>query len=520
MAISVSGNSEINEHVDLSVKFEVKSEPLQRVPPDDVIDSRKFDLQFTASQNKFKIDPPIEGVTAQESNDIDAAVQAVEQSMVNVGDNDAAVELALQLNGRSQEYRVELLDKLIDRWGGDRIGALIAAAAGPPRTNYERRITRQQQEIIAQTLGEAYDAGVVGSEFVEQLLNAEELVQSYNQPPITDNNAMAGTIIGLSSSSDLRLDFARRAITRGHGDGPFDRLLLLDAAKAVSSSGNLLGEVLPDLTDVDLQFITGQNPELTAQLLETSNFIQYRDGDGNPAVSPDALRIFYAAAGMNTGSAALRLAEVEFFARNGVDIAMDIHTNRIKKDSVQDFFVNYVYTVSPNDRDNEINKLIYGEYLRDENGLPIFEGGAIQNILAELTQRADDAPNSNGREAAGYAFGTILGVMLDAATEVREGRALTADRIAAVVSSVSNYAVYRGVNFSNWGDVLGQIAKEVYLNGVNAEGDQQTIENFKEDFLDGLQRQVEELSGNGQLSQANELDDFREGIESGLIART
>lgn len=523
MGISVSGNAEVNEHVDTSTRVEFKLDDPEQIPLDDVFDTRKFELQYTAAQNKERTlqqleETPVAGITAQESGQIDSAIQAIEQSMLT-GDRDAAVELALQLNGRTQEYRTALLDRLIERFDGNRVADLVAAAGGAPRNNYERRITSQQQQIIAQTIGEAYDAGVVGSDFVEQLLNGSEMVHNYNQFPITTNNGQVGTIIGLSSSAELKLDFANRAIARAGGDGVYDRLYLLDATKAVASSGNLLGQVLPQLSDSDLEFITQQNPRLTAQLLETSNFIQYRDGNGNPAVSPDALRLFYTAAGMNTRSSELQLAAVEFFARNGVDIAIAVHTNRALKDKVEDFFLNYVYTVSPTDHDNPINQLIYGKYDGERDGLPVFKGGAIQNILAGLTERAANSTNARDREAAGYAFGSIIGVMLDAADEVRDSKALTADRISATVSSLSNFVSYRGTSVGNIGDLLGQAAKEAYLNWSKADADQQTIDNLKEDFLDALQARIEELTRTNQITQANALDNFRDGIESGLIAR-
>jgi hypothetical protein len=294
MTISVSSNAEVNEQIDLSTKVEVKLDPPEQIPPDDVTDTKRFELQFTASQNRFRTLQQVEqtpgatpatGITAQESGQIDAAIQSIEQSML-IGDRDAAVELALQLNGRSQEYRTALLDRLIKHLDGNRVADIIAAAGGAPRNNYERRVTRQQQEIIAQTIGEAYDAGVVGSDFVEQLLNGGEMVHTDNQYPITTNNGQVGTIVGLSSSAQLKLDFANRAIARARRDGVNDRLFLLDATKAVAFSGNLLGQILPQLSDSDLEFIAQQNPQLMAQLLRTSNFIQYRDGNGNPAVSP------------------------------------------------------------------------------------------------------------------------------------------------------------------------------------------------------------------------------------------
>lgn len=181
-----------------------------------------------------------------ERESIERGVDAVFQR-TNYGYNEAAIELAKQLRGQSTEYRMEFMRRFYETSPPVASDILRGAAGGNRHYVGENFTSQSDKQIIATTLGETYDCGMLPSNFVEQLLRND----SMRMPP---NNEFTGTIVGMSGSRDLINAYVDRSLQMAKGTEPqWVQSFNLGAARAMAGDPQVLQERLAGMKPEELR---------------------------------------------------------------------------------------------------------------------------------------------------------------------------------------------------------------------------------------------------------------------------
>lgn len=145
---------------------------------------------------------------------IDQGINSVFNAL-GTGNGTAAVELAKQLRGQTPEYQAAFLKQLNDKLGVIREEGILAAAGGRPRTfASDASVSTDDAQVVADALGNAYDSGAVGADFVQNMLNFEQ------QRPGLENHFL-GDLVGQSNSRGLKETFFDQSMSMyAHSPAP------------------------------------------------------------------------------------------------------------------------------------------------------------------------------------------------------------------------------------------------------------------------------------------------------------
>src|SRR5262249_3003422 len=112
-------------------------------------------------------------LTPAQQQQINDGVKKVEDRLA-YGYSDAAAELANQLRGQTTAYQGQFISAVNNQMGPMLTTRVLRAGAGePPRFAGEQQPTAADQQLIAQSVGAAYDQGLLPSNFANQLLTTD-----------------------------------------------------------------------------------------------------------------------------------------------------------------------------------------------------------------------------------------------------------------------------------------------------------------------------------------------------------
>jgi hypothetical protein len=199
-------------------------------------------------------------ITPKEQDEIKKGVEKVFQTIGN-GDGKATVELANQLRGKSPEYQAEFMKQLKDTVGVGNLEGLLRTAGGEtPHFLSDARPSDSDKQVIAQALGNAFDKGALGTDFIKQTLDWES-------KRIPAGNDYLGELIGKSGSRGLKEAFFDESMKmynpKNSGYFPDTSSFISGAAKAIAGDPTLLQSKLSELNKKgELEtFIKGLDPK-------------------------------------------------------------------------------------------------------------------------------------------------------------------------------------------------------------------------------------------------------------------
>lgn len=186
---------------------------------------------------------PANSLTADEQAQIEQGVEGVFQA-AGTSYPDAAVELADQLRGRSEEYRAEFMSELNEFNPGLASDVFRAASGGERNHMTNPFVSEEDQRLIGQSLGAAYDRGLLPPDFVDNLLEQDA---RYNMPP---NNEYTGSLVAQSGSQNLINDYVDRSMEMAQGDDPeWVQSFNLGAARAMAGDPQIMQERLAQMSE-------------------------------------------------------------------------------------------------------------------------------------------------------------------------------------------------------------------------------------------------------------------------------
>lgn len=238
------------------------------------------------------------GITPEQQAEIDKSIEQIFQQ-ANYGDAAAAVELANQLQGKSDEYQAELIKQFVEKSNGYAFN-VIRAAGGERNFVSEPFLTDVQRYIIGSSLGDAYKQGKLSSNFVDALLQHDS---KFSMPP---NNEYSANIIALSGSKDLINAFIDKSLELAKGNEPeYIQSFVLGAARAMASDPQILQERMAKMSDEEFtQFLKDIDPERFSNAVAgydygyTNALATLVNGAARiQPPTPEVLRLFQTAAG-------------------------------------------------------------------------------------------------------------------------------------------------------------------------------------------------------------------------------
>lgn len=182
-------------------------------------------------------------VTPEENAQIQEGVEQVWKELGS-GEGNATVELASQLRGQSADYQAEFIRQLNDTITPYNTQRLLNIAGGEtPWHISDARPSESDSRVIARAIGNAYDRGTIGNEFIQEALE-------YSKTP--GNNHYLGNIIGQSNSQALKEAFFDESMALYSPDKPgyygSTETFISGAANAIAGDPELLQTKLAEMS--------------------------------------------------------------------------------------------------------------------------------------------------------------------------------------------------------------------------------------------------------------------------------
>jgi len=158
--------------------------------------------QYTSTALIIQANTPTQtsGTQSVDPRQIDQGVGKVFNAL-GYGNGTAAVELAKQLRNQTPEYQAAFMKELSSKLGPGLVEGILADAGGRlPSFVSDARPSSDDTQVIANALGNAYDSGAIGPDFVQKMLNFE-------QQRLPGENQFLGDLIGQSNSRGLKETF-------------------------------------------------------------------------------------------------------------------------------------------------------------------------------------------------------------------------------------------------------------------------------------------------------------------------
>jgi len=151
-------------------------------------------------------------LTPAQQQQINDGVKKVEDRL-GYGYSAAAAELANQLRGQTTGYQAQFISTLNSQMPPMLTTRVLRAGAGePPRFAGEQQPTAADQQLIAQSVGAAYDQGLLPSNFAQQLLTTDSRL-------FPSNNEFTANLVSNSGSQSLKLAYVDQAVAMSQQGG-------------------------------------------------------------------------------------------------------------------------------------------------------------------------------------------------------------------------------------------------------------------------------------------------------------
>lgn len=212
--------------------------------------SRTGEQDFAASVVRYALFGWVDPATpSQQAPDVQKSLDAVWEAYGPGYAQDGAKELARQLRTGDAAFQAELIRRLTEGNSEASVRILRAAGSEPVPYGGTERVSAADGQTIARALGEAYDRGLLPSDFAAQWVQAE--ADYVNRPGNFGDwpyNEYSGNLIAQSGSPDLMRAYAEACIEHAaNAQNPNDLYVLNGAARAIAGDPAVLTEVLGKL---------------------------------------------------------------------------------------------------------------------------------------------------------------------------------------------------------------------------------------------------------------------------------
>lgn len=215
----------------------------------------KLRTEFEADARgvSFNVEESAEAVYARGGGSkpsVEKSIEAVYEAYGLGYAQGGARELAAQLRSGDEAFRTELIAKLVKDDSEASLRILRAAGGEPAPYEGDDRLSTSDSQIIARSLGAAYDRGKLGSDFAQRLVRAEAEYLNNTPGVLLDPpyNEYTGNLIAQSGSTRLMRDYAVSAIEHAAKAQTSNDLQMLNgAARAMSGDPKVLSEILTKL---------------------------------------------------------------------------------------------------------------------------------------------------------------------------------------------------------------------------------------------------------------------------------
>ena len=230
---------------------EERREPVQAADADSDLtqgaSSRTGEQNFFASALRFALFAAGgAGAAARQTPDVQQALDAVWGAYGLGYSQGGATELARQLRAGDASFDAELIRRLTEGDSEAAVRILRAAGSEPVPYGGDDRVSSTDGRTIARALGEAYDRGLLGSDFAGRWVRAE--ADYTNRPGSFGDwpyNEYTGNLIAQSGSTRLMRDYADACFEHAAGAETTNDLYVLNgAARALSGDSAVLADAL------------------------------------------------------------------------------------------------------------------------------------------------------------------------------------------------------------------------------------------------------------------------------------
>ncbi len=186
------------------------------------------------------------GAAARQTPDVQQALDAVWEAYGLGYSQGGATELARQLRTGDDAFDAELTRRLTAGDSEAAVRILRAAGSEPVPYGGDERVSSSDGHVIARALGEAYDRGLLGTDFARRWVRAE--ADYVNRPGSFGDwpyNEYTGNLVAQSGSTRLMRDYANACLEHAAGAQTSNDLYVLNgAARAAAGDPAVLAEIL------------------------------------------------------------------------------------------------------------------------------------------------------------------------------------------------------------------------------------------------------------------------------------
>jgi hypothetical protein len=208
--------------------------------------SRTGEQEFAASALRFALFGWVDAAARRQTPDVQKSLDAVWEAYGLGYAQGGATELARQLSTGDAAFRAELIRRLTEGNSEAAVRMLRAAGGEPVPYGGDERVSDADGSVIARALGEAYDRGVLTTDFARRWVEAEaDYVNRSGSFGDWPYNEYTGNLVAQSGSSRLMRDYADACIEHAaNAQTPNDLYVLNGAARAIAGDPSVLTEVL------------------------------------------------------------------------------------------------------------------------------------------------------------------------------------------------------------------------------------------------------------------------------------
>jgi hypothetical protein len=211
--------------------------------------SRTGEQEFAAAAVRFALFGWVDPAARRQTPNVQKSLDAVWEAYGLGYSQGAATELARQLRTGDAAFQAELIKRLTEGNSEAAVRILRAASGEPVPYGGDERVSAADGAVIASALGEAFDRGVLSTDFAQQWVDAE--ADYVNRPGSFGDwpyNEYTGNLIAQSGSAGLMRAYADACIEHAaNAQTPNDLYVLNGAARAIAGDPSVLTAVLAKL---------------------------------------------------------------------------------------------------------------------------------------------------------------------------------------------------------------------------------------------------------------------------------
>lgn len=176
-------------------------------------------------------------LTSTEQQQIDDGIKKVVSKYDLEGE--ATIELANQLRGKSPEYQSEFMKQFYGQYGEPVVTKILNCAGGKsPHFASDAHPSEDDTRVIAQALGNAYDSGALGKDFISDMLKPENY----------QDNHYLGNLVGATDSKAMKEEFFDQSMKIFNDNKyEFSPFYISGAANALAGDPELLQAKLAEM---------------------------------------------------------------------------------------------------------------------------------------------------------------------------------------------------------------------------------------------------------------------------------